>query len=102
MIILGTLPQAETFIQNFDWSDAVIELLFDTTDVASVIVDLNLQPERLKEIRKNNVVNSLLRHDWVYRWGQILDRVGLSHTPKMAQRRAYLQSLADMTLQKSS
>lgn len=101
-VILGTPPQTETFTQNFDWSDAVIELPSEATNAAEVIADLNLRPERLKEIRKNNVVNSLLRHDWVYRWGQILDRVGLSHTPKMAQRRASLQSLADMALQKSS
>lgn len=101
-VILGTPPQAETFTQNFDWSDAVIELSSEATNAAEVIAELNLQPERLKKIRKNNVVNSLLRHDWVYRWGQILDRVGLSHTPKMAQRRASLQSLADMALQKSS
>ena len=101
-VILGTPPQTETFTQNFDWSDAVIELPSDATNAAEVIADLNLQPERLKEIRKNNVVNSLLRHDWVYRWGQILDTVGLSHTPKMAQRRAYLQSLADMAVEKSS
>ncbi|PSB33188.1 hypothetical protein [Chlorogloea sp. CCALA 695] len=101
-VILGTPPQTETFTQNFDWSDAVIELPSDATNAAEVIADLNLQSERLKEVRKNNVVNSLLRHDWVYRWGQILDRVGLNHTPKMAQRRAYLQSLADMAIQKSS
>ena len=100
-VILGTPPQTETFTQNFDWSDAVIELPSNATNAAEVIADLNLQSERLKEIRKNNVINSLLRHDWVYRWGQILDRVGLSHTPKMAQRRAFLQSLADMAVQKS-
>lgn len=101
-VILGTPPKTDKFHQNFDWSDAVIGLPSEATNTAEVSADLNLQPERLKEIRKNNVLNSLLRHDWVYRWGQILDRVGLSHTPKMAQRRASLQSLADMALQKSS
>ncbi len=100
-VILGIPPQSETFKQNFDWSDAVIELSDNTTNVAEVIADLNAQPERLKEIRKNNIVNSLLRHDWVYRWGQILDKAGLSHTSKMAQRRDRLQTLADLALQKS-
>jgi Glycosyl transferases group 1 len=101
-VILGIPPQSETYTQNFDWQDAVIEVPPDTTNVAEAIAELNAQPERLKEIRKNNVVNSLLRHDWVYRWGQILDRVGLSHTPKMVQRRSDLQSLADMAVQKIS
>ncbi|MBA2747290.1 MAG: glycosyltransferase family 1 protein [Tatlockia sp.] len=89
-VILGMPPQTETFTQSFDWSDAVIELSANASNVAEVIADLNAQPERLKKIHKNNVVNSLLRHDWVYRWGQILDRLGLSHTPKMAQRQASL------------
>ncbi len=101
-VILGMPPQTETFTQSFDWSDAVIELSANASNVAEVITDLNAQPERLKEVRKNNVVNSLLRHDWVYRWGQVLDRVELSHTPKMEQRRAYLKILADMANQKSS
>jgi len=101
-VILGTPPQSETFTRSFDWSDAVIDVPPQATNVAEVIAELNAQPERLKEIRKNNVINSLLRHDWVYRWGQILDKVGLSHTPKMAQRRADLKNLADMALQKIS
>lgn len=101
-VILGMPPRTETFTQSFDWSDAVIELSANASNVAEVIADLNAQPERLKEVRKNNVVNSLLRHDWVYRWGQILDKVELSYTPKMEQRRAYLKTLADMANQKSS
>lgn len=101
-VILGTPPQSDTFKQNFDWTDAVIEVSDSTTNVAEAIAELNTQPERLKQIRKNNVVNSLLRHDWVYRWSQILDKVGLSHTPKMAQRRTQLQKLADIAIQKSS
>ncbi len=101
-VILGTPPQSDTFKQNFDWTDAVIEVSDSTPNVAETIAELNTQPERLKEIRKNNVVNSLLRHDWVYRWSQILDKVGLSPTPKMAQRRAQLQQLADIAIQKSS
>ncbi|MBW4665575.1 MAG: glycosyltransferase [Chroococcus sp. CMT-3BRIN-NPC107] len=101
-VILGKPPKNVTFTQNFDWKDAVIDLSADATNIREFIADLNAQTERLEEIRKNNVVTSLLRHDWVYRWEQILDKVGLSHTPKMAQRHAYLRSLADMALQKSS
>jgi hypothetical protein len=101
-VILGIPPNCEAFSQNFDWSDAVIPLPENTPNVAELIFQLDSQPERLNKIRTDNVVNSLLRHDWVYRWGQILDTVGLSHTPKMAQRRAYLRYLANMVLQKSS
>ena len=101
-IILGTPPKCEAFNQNFDWSDAVISLPQDSTNVGEIIAHLDAQPERLNKIRTDNVVNCLLRHDWVYRWGQILDKVGLNHTPEMVQRRACLQSLAAVVLEKSS
>ncbi len=100
-VMLGIPPKCEAFNQNFDWQDAVITLPEDTTDIAEILKQLDSDPERLNKIRTDNVVNSLLRHDWVYRWGQILDRVGLSHTPEMAQRRASLQSLANIAVQKS-
>ena len=38
---------------------------------------LRLQPERLVEISRRNAMEALLRHDWAYRWKQILDIVGL-------------------------
>lgn len=40
-------------------------------------------------------MNSLLRHDWVYRWEQILEKVGLESTPEMLSRKAHLANLAD-------
>ena len=39
-------------------------------------------------------VNSLSRHDWVYRWRTILEAVGLEPTPEMLSREAYLNELA--------
>jgi hypothetical protein len=93
-IMLGVIPKCQAFKQNFDWEDAVIEIPFDCHDIAEIITDLNGQPERLMGIRTNNIVNSLLRHDWVYRWENILTTVGLNSTPKIAERKAYLKNLA--------
>ncbi|MEB3181575.1 MAG: glycosyltransferase family 1 protein, partial [Nostocaceae cyanobacterium] len=45
-------------------------------------------------IRRNNMVNSLLHHDWVYRWEKILQSVGMDSTPEMETRKVYLQELA--------
>jgi hypothetical protein len=44
---------------------------------------------------RNNVVNALRRHDWVYRWERVLDSVGLPHTEAMRERRRRLGALAD-------
>lgn len=97
-VMLGSPPACNAYSINFDWQDAVISIPYDVPSIGEVIVELNTQPERLQKIRTNNVVNSLLRHDWVYRWGKILDTVGLEHTEKMRLREAYLQNLAKMVL----
>lgn len=101
-ILLGTPPACEDYHRNFDWPDAVTQLPYDALDVVSIIADLDSQPERLATARKNNVVNSLLRHDWVYRWRKILDTVLLEPTSQMIDRETYLKNLAELVdVQKS-
>lgn len=100
-VMLGLPPDCDSYRENFDWPDATIALPNNEANIGKIIADLNAQPQRLEKIRTNNVVNSLLRHDWVYRWGKILDIVGLSHTPEMERRQADLQNLAQMALEKS-
>lgn len=100
-VMLGIPPNCDTYRQNFDWTDATIALPNNGTGISKVIAELDAQPERLAKIRTDNIVNSLLRHDWVYRWGKILDIAGISHTPEMARRQTDLQNLAQMVQQKS-
>lgn len=100
-VMLGIPPDCDTYRQNFDWADATISLPDNGTGISKVIAELDAQPERLAKIRTDNIVNSLLRHVWVYRWGKILDTVGLSHTPEMARRQADLQNLAQIATKKS-
>jgi hypothetical protein len=95
-VMLGVPPECEAFNQNFDWQDAVIQIPYDTANIAEIIDELDTQPERLQRIRKDNVANSLLRHDWVYRWEEILATVGLDNTSEMVSRKANLQNLAEM------
>ncbi|ARV62541.1 hypothetical protein BZZ01_31420 [Nostocales cyanobacterium HT-58-2] len=95
-IMLGVSPKCEAFNDNFDWSDAVIDIPFDCPDISNMISDLDAQPERLAKIRQDNIINSLLRHDWVYRWEKILATVGLDITPQMLERKAYLRKLTEM------
>jgi Glycosyl transferases group 1 len=95
-IMLGVSPKCEAFARNFDWSDSIIEIPFDCSNIAEIIADLNAQPERQEKMRNCNIVNSLLRHDWIYRWEEILATVGLDSTPQILQRKAALQNLAEM------
>lgn len=94
-VMLGAAPQCEVFTQNFDWADAVIEIPFNSPDIGEILNGLKAQPERLKLIRRNGVVNSLLRHDWVYRWEHMLNQVGMKAEPQLLERKAHLQSLSE-------
>ena len=93
-VMIGCPPNNHVYHQYFDWKDAVIPINFHETNIAELIADLDAQPQRLAKIRYQNIVNSLLRHDWVYRWQEILSTVGLKSTLQMHERQRHLQQLA--------
>ncbi|MEA5570619.1 glycosyltransferase [Calothrix sp. UHCC 0171] len=95
-VMIGIPPKCETFATHFNWTDSVIPICYDTNNLGELITELDQQPERLEQIRKHNVVNSLLRHDWVYRWEQILETVGIDPTPTILSRKNQLQNLAEL------
>ena len=93
-ILLGCPPKNEVFEHFFDWQNAVIPMAFDEINIAKIIAELDSQPEYLRKIQADNVVNSLRKHDWVYRWEEVLNQVGLSPTQGMKKRKFYLEQLA--------
>lgn len=93
-IMIGDRPPNENFDKLFDWPDAVMHLPYNSADVAALIHDLDRQPERQERMRRNNVVNALLRHDWAYRWEAILKLAGLNAMPGLVQRKQRLKDLA--------
>ena len=94
-VLIGQRPECAVFNQHFDWPDAVIEMPVNATDVMQRLCQLDLQPERIEEIRRANVVNCLRRHDWVYRWNYFLKRIGMEPTPRSLQREKRLREVAD-------
>jgi len=93
-IMVGETPNTEYFRKAFDWKDAVVHLPFGSEDIAALIEELDKDPQRQETIRRNNVVQSLRRHDWVYRWAEILRIAGLRPLPELEQRRTRLANLA--------
>src|SRR5438094_7817572 len=71
-VLVGQAPKCESFRRTFDWPDAVIEIKPDSSDAAEVLTELAAQPERTQEISRRNAAEALLRHDWVYRWKEVL------------------------------
>ena len=63
--------------------------------IADLIADLDRQPDLLQKISNENVANSLRRHDWAYRWQQVLRKVGLRSSAKLEHRIRTLQQLAE-------
>ena len=94
-VLLGMPPDCDTYREHFDWPDAVIPVPFDSTRVEGVLAELDAQPDRLEAIRRANVLNTLQRHDWVYRWNQVVKAAGLKPAPGAVERESVLNALAD-------
>jgi len=94
-VMIGDPLDNEDFRKYFDWPDAVIHVPYDTVEISDILADLDSQPERLEKARRNNVIQSLLRHDWVYRWRAILELVGLKPKPALVAREKRLKKLAE-------
>jgi hypothetical protein len=93
--MIGQPPECEAFHDLFGWPDAVVPIRPDGSDVAHVLDALRAEPSRLERIGIRNAREALLRHDWVYRWKQLLEIVGLEPTPRMLARIERLRRLAD-------
>jgi hypothetical protein len=95
-INVGERPENEVFAGLFDWPDPMIQFSYNATDFDKVIAALNADPEREEQMRRTNVRQALLRHDWVYRWEMILKALDFEALPQIAERKARLRALADL------
>jgi hypothetical protein len=94
-ILLGERPNNDVYGALFDWPDALIHLPYDSSAIADIISELDMQPNRQEVIRRTNTAQALLRHDWVYRWEVILKAANLDPLPHLYERKARLAQLAD-------
>ncbi len=96
-VMIGHAPESEAFRELFPWQDAVISLKADGSDVLKVLSSLEAEPERISAISCRNAAEALLRHDWVYRWKEILRVVGIEPSPGMKLREQRLRDLAELS-----
>jgi hypothetical protein len=97
-ILLGQAPPTESYRRLFDWPDAVVEIHPDGSDVLDVIDQLNSDPERTEQMCRRTAAESLLRHDWLYRWQDIYRIAGVAPSTGMLARERRLQALASIAL----
>lgn len=93
-VMLGHRPDIPAFHENFDWPDATIHVPADSLGLPQHIEELEADPVRVRKIRQNNVLQSLLRHDWVYRWEAILKDLELPISEKIVERKQQLAARA--------
>jgi len=98
-VMLGEAPRNDEFKRQFDWPDAVIHLPFDSRNIGDVLAELDSDPERLRRIRRSNVHNAALRHDWAYRYDAVRKVLGINtRTAAMDSRLQALQVVAEQAL----
>ena len=95
-IMIGQAPDCDAFRTNFNWPEAVIPVSPDGSDVVQVLDSVRSDPEHFAAISRRNAVESLKRHDWVYRWRLISTLAGLHLTPELLERERKLAELADV------
>ncbi len=93
-VMIGQGPDSSSFRELFDWPEAVVPVRPDGSDIAEVLESFRDQPDRLDRISRRNAREVLLRHDWVYRWKEILAIIGLEPTERMRSRMVLLQESA--------
>lgn len=93
-VLLGTAPESDDFQSQFGWPDSVVPMPFDAAHVGDTIAGLADDPARCARIRRENVANTLLRHDWVYRLRTILETAGVPVPARVAAREQALAALA--------
>jgi hypothetical protein len=94
-VMIGQTPDCDSFRKMFPWRDAVINIQPDGSDVLDVIAKLERVPAQVLAISQRNAAEALLRHDWVYRWKELLQLVGLDPAPAIAAREQRLRELVD-------
>lgn len=101
-ILIGERPKNnKEFDRIFDWPDAVISVPFGSENLGATIRELDKEPERQQSIRKRNITESLLKHDWIYRWESVLNLAGLQSGPRLLERKQRLANLTTIVASES-
>jgi Glycosyl transferases group 1 len=95
-VMIGEAPDCDAYKDLFGWSEAVIEIRRDGSDLASVLDDLASDPERVTGISRRNAAEALRRHDWVYRWIEMFRVAGIEPSPRLMARAQRLKEMANL------
>ena len=92
-VMVGVPPAGDAFPRYFDWEEPFVEVDLSGTDIIEAIAELDAQPERVERMSRRNVANCLIKHDWSYRYKDLLDTFDLKPSTAMVEREKYLHNL---------
>jgi len=95
-VMIGEPPRTKEFKRQFDWPDAAIQVPFDSPDICRILAELNADPARLRAVRRNNVREAALRHDWLHRMQVVFETLDLPLTEGMRNRAKRLEQIASV------
>jgi hypothetical protein len=72
---------------------------FESTNPAEIFDGIDADPHRIERIRRTNVHQAALRHDWVHRLRVVYDTLGIQPTEAILAREERLRSLAALAYQ---
>ena len=93
-VMVGQAAVCPAYPDLFPWPEAVIEVRADGSDAADALSRLDADPGRIAAISRRNAQQALLRHDWVYRWKEILRVAGMEASAGMRAREERLKEMA--------
>ncbi|HQK17294.1 MAG TPA: hypothetical protein PLJ27_07565 [Polyangiaceae bacterium] len=94
-LMIGHQPQNQLFREFIFWPNAVIELDSHSAPIEKVIRDIVAQPT-CDAHRRDNIVYSLLHHDWAYRWEIVLGLAQLPALSGLLDRKRRLKELSTL------
>ena len=97
-VLVGPAPRTCVFSRLFSWSDAIIEVAEDGSDLVAAIEEFDADPARLARARKCNVDGMLRAHDVAHRVREVLRRVDIREPRSVDERIRHLADRADQLL----
>jgi Glycosyl transferases group 1 len=97
-VLIGDIPDCDAYRDLFGWPEAVIQIQSDGSDTMAVLRELGSDPERMAAVTRRNTKETLLHHDWIYRWNEMFRIAGIEPSPRRAAREQRLRDLADLSV----
>jgi hypothetical protein len=90
-IMIGRRPRTPDFSDLFPWPNSVLDIYEKNICIVDVIAEVDKDTALQNQIRVDGITHVLRRHDWVYRWRDILETIEMAPMPALLEREELLK-----------